>query len=87
MTRLVESSRKAGVVLLSRIASLILEILTAGVTQLVESQPSKLLVAGSSPVSRSRKGVFASENFSGALPVCQFRFAEPRFHGRAKFCC
>ncbi len=26
----------------------------AGVTQLVESQPSKLLVAGSSPVSRSR---------------------------------
>ena len=25
----------------------------AGVTQLVESQPSKLLVAGSSPVSRS----------------------------------
>ena len=27
---------------------------TAGVTQLVESQPSKLLVAGSSPVSRSR---------------------------------
>ncbi len=27
----------------------------AGVTQLVESQPSKLLVAGSSPVSRSIK--------------------------------
>ena len=27
----------------------------AGVTQLVESQPSKLLVAGSSPVSRSMK--------------------------------
>ena len=27
----------------------------AGVTQLVESQPSKLLVAGSSPVSRSKK--------------------------------
>src|SRR5438067_13583748 len=26
----------------------------AGVTQLVESQPSKLLVAGSSPVSRSK---------------------------------
>ncbi len=26
---------------------------SAGVTQLVESQPSKLLVAGSSPVSRS----------------------------------
>ena len=28
-------------------------VLIAGVTQLVESQPSKLLVAGSSPVSRS----------------------------------
>jgi putative endonuclease len=28
---------------------------SAGVTQLVESQPSKLLVAGSSPVSRSRQ--------------------------------
>ena len=27
--------------------------INAGVTQLVESQPSKLLVAGSSPVSRS----------------------------------
>ena len=29
------------------------ELFFAGVTQLVESQPSKLLVAGSSPVSRS----------------------------------
>lgn len=29
------------------------ELVKAGVTQLVESQPSKLLVAGSSPVSRS----------------------------------
>ena len=27
----------------------------AGVTQLVESQPSKLLVAGSNPVSRSKR--------------------------------
>ena len=33
----------------------------AGVTQLVESQPSKLLVAGSSPVSRSKRKNVLSE--------------------------
>ena len=32
----------------------------AGVTQLVESQPSKLLVAGSSPVSRSKNSVLVN---------------------------
>jgi hypothetical protein len=32
----------------------------AGVTQLVESQPSKLLVAGSSPVSRSEASMSGS---------------------------
>ncbi len=34
-------------------ASKVKMLIAAGVTQLVESQPSKLLVAGSSPVSRS----------------------------------
>ena len=38
----------------------------AGVTQLVESQPSKLLVAGSSPVSR----FFSIDNWSYADVLC-----------------
>ena len=40
--------------------------IVAGVTQLVESQPSKLLVAGSSPVSRSfvLAGCFLDSPFS-----------------------
>ena len=35
----------------------------AGVTQLVESQPSKLLVAGSSPVSRSKLKTFRAMSY------------------------
>src|SRR5437588_512273 len=41
----------------------------AGVTQLVESQPSKLLVAGSSPVSRSRTSQRVSPRSSGVEHV------------------
>jgi hypothetical protein len=32
-------------------------------------------------------GIFASEKFSDALPVCQSSFAWPRFLGGAKLCC
>ena len=53
----------------------------AGVTQLVESQPSKLLVAGSSPVSRSKdleptadvaqlvEHFLGKEEVTGSIPV------------------
>ena len=43
------------------------QIDSAGVTQVVESQPSKLLVAGSSPVSRSRK-ICSCSSVGRALP-------------------
>jgi hypothetical protein len=39
----------------------------AGVTQLVESQPSKLLVAGPSPVSRSKKQSKSAEDQAADL--------------------
>ena len=42
--------------------------LNAGVTQLVESQPSKLLVAGSSPVSRSTVSERLRSSVGRALP-------------------
>jgi hypothetical protein len=56
----------------------------AGVTQLVESQPSKLLVAGSSPVSRSADSTNAcvaqlvehflgKEEVTGSIPVASSR--------------
>src|SRR3989304_4257687 len=41
----------------------------AGVTQLVESQPSKLLVAGSSPVSRSERIEIDGRVIPPACPV------------------
>ena len=52
----------------------------AGVTQVVESQPSKLLVAGSSPVSRSKRELSADvaqlvehilgkDEVTGSIPV------------------
>ena len=50
--------------------------MNAGVTQLVESQPSKLLVAGSSPVSRSSAHVaqlvehfLGKEEVIGSIPI------------------
>ena len=58
----------------------------AGVTQLVESQPSKLLVAGSSPVSRSEncsirdadvaqlvEHFLGKEEVTGSIPVISSR--------------
>ena len=42
--------------------------MNAGVTQLVESQPSKLLVAGSSPVSRSTVSERLRSSVGRALP-------------------
>ena len=49
----------------------------AGVTQLVESQPSKLLVAGSSPVSRSQlacvaqlvEHILGKDEVIGSIPI------------------
>ena len=49
----------------------------AGVTQLVESQPSKLLVAGSSPVSRSGTAcvaqlvehILGKDEVIGSIPI------------------
>ena len=49
----------------------------AGVTQLVESQPSKLLVAGSSPVSRSElacvaqlvEHILGKDEVIGSIPI------------------
>ena len=53
---------------------------SAGVTQLVESQPSKLLVAGSSPVSRSIAAhvaqsvehILGKDEVTGSIPVVGF---------------
>ena len=47
----------------------------AGVTQLVESQPSKLLVAGSSPVSRSY-GEFGRQKVVDAGIACVAQLVE-----------
>ena len=52
----------------------------AGVTQLVESQPSKLLVAGSNPVSRSVAAhvaqsvehILGKDEVTGSIPVVGF---------------
>ncbi len=59
------------------------QIRTAGVTQLVESQPSKLLVAGSSPVSRSTEiGIWILEFGVKAVSVGvrTRKFVTGRFH-------
>src|SRR3954469_24676175 len=61
----------------------------AGVTQLVESQPSKLLVAGSSPVSRSKgKGQKVQEMRRRASVVSRQgkRWLEVRSGGQKHFC-
>ena len=64
----------------------------AGVTQLVESQPSKLLVAGSSPVSRSAVADVAQlvehflgkEEVTGSIPVISSESPQKQYGGR--FC-
>ena len=69
--RVIEGPRKSFARRVFRSYILLRSRLQAGVTQLVESQPSKLLVAGSSPVSRSNfVGVFLFlEIFSAKLRV------------------
>ena len=52
----------------------------AGVTQLAESQPSKLLVAGSIPVARSR---LRSEAYM-KLHASELRLGMPDFAGERK---